>query len=305
MRTFSSSPPSCGFFFFSRSKPNFINFCIFRLLSFIKMVVDWSVDYWQLLRRARRMVIEPGCEERGVASSQLDNLNQVFFSVQLHTYQRLTRLPHLLKNNSNLPQTITLLSILSQTCLTFFFFFLCLLPSSSSRTDRFCYFVILDLHCFNPLASVHSEHSTTPTDHYFNPKHNQQISHQLHSCPHRTAHPTSPITRQPTYPQPMAAATECGCRAWIFHDDDSTKFALHQGPEPKFVDHEGLAKIGVLYYKMEEKDQDPKLAALREERGYSEFDYVSLNKDIPQAKFDTFFDEHLHEDEVCYWCCCD
>jgi hypothetical protein len=94
-------------------------------------------------------------------------------------------------------------------------------------------------------------------------------------------------------------ADACGCKAWIFHDDQTTKFALNQGPNPRFVDHEGLAKIGVLYYKMEGKDEDPKLATLRAERGYSEFDYVTLNKDVSQEKFDIFFDEHLHEDEVC------
>lgn len=98
------------------------------------------------------------------------------------------------------------------------------------------------------------------------------------------------------------ATTECGCTAWIYNDDDTTKFALHQHNPPKFVSHADLAKIGVLYYKMEEKDNDPKLAKLREERGYVNFDFVNLTKDIPQEKFDIFFDEHLHEDEEIRLC---
>jgi cupin superfamily acireductone dioxygenase involved in methionine salvage/enamine deaminase RidA (YjgF/YER057c/UK114 family) len=95
----------------------------------------------------------------------------------------------------------------------------------------------------------------------------------------------------------------CGCQAWIYHEDPTqTKFALHQGPTPTFLSHDDLAKIGVIYHKMEEKDQDPKLTILRKERGYTEHDYVTLNKDIPQEKFDIFFDEHLHEDEEIRLC---
>ena len=96
---------------------------------------------------------------------------------------------------------------------------------------------------------------------------------------------------------------ECGCKAWIYNEEDpSSKHALHQHNPPRFVSHDELKAIGVLYFRMDGLDQDPKLAALREERGYTNFDVVEIKQGFPEEKLTEFFDEHLHEDEEIRLC---
>jgi reactive intermediate/imine deaminase len=96
----------------------------------------------------------------------------------------------------------------------------------------------------------------------------------------------------------------CGCQAWLYNSDvdADNKFALHQYSPNVPVSHEELGRIGVLYFRMDDLDEDEKLAKLRTERGYSEFDVVQINSSTPAEKLDIFFDEHLHEDEEIRLC---
>lgn len=101
----------------------------------------------------------------------------------------------------------------------------------------------------------------------------------------------------------VAIMPECGCTAWIYNEEDtSSKHALHQHNPPRFVSHDELGKMGILYFKMEGLAEDPKLDQLRKDRGYTEFDVVNITKDFPQEKLTQFFDEHLHEDEEIRLC---
>jgi len=77
---------------------------------------------------------------------------------------------------------------------------------------------------------------------------------------------------------------------------------MHQGNPVQYVNHEQLADLGVLYFNMPELDKDPKLDALRKERGYTNFDYVNLTKETPMQKLVEFFQEHIHEDEEIRLC---
>lgn len=77
--------------------------------------------------------------------------------------------------------------------------------------------------------------------------------------------------------------TACGCQAWIYNEDGTDMYALHQHQPPRFVSHDELKDLGVLYFKMEGLDQDPKLDALREERGYSNFDVVNITDSFPKV----------------------
>jgi len=96
---------------------------------------------------------------------------------------------------------------------------------------------------------------------------------------------------------------ECGCQAWFYNEDDeSSKHALHQHNPPQMVSGKQLEEIGVLHFRMDGLENDPKLDKLRKERGYSNFDVVNITKDFPAEKLEQFFDEHLHEDEEIRLC---
>ncbi len=98
------------------------------------------------------------------------------------------------------------------------------------------------------------------------------------------------------------STTDCGCTAWAYNDDGTPMEALHQYTPNRPVNHDDLKALGVLYYQMKDLDQDPKLATLRTERGYSEFDIVNITSEFPKEKLEQFFDEHLHEDEEIRLC---
>lgn len=91
----------------------------------------------------------------------------------------------------------------------------------------------------------------------------------------------------------------CGCAAWIYKDDGTDQFAPHKGPS---VSSTALAQIGILHYKIEGLDKDPKLEEIRTARGYTNFDVVEITKDTPMEKLKMFFEEHLHEDEEIRLC---
>ncbi len=97
-------------------------------------------------------------------------------------------------------------------------------------------------------------------------------------------------------------SSACGCTAWIFNDDGTSQFAKHQYSPNRSVSHAELEELGVLYYRMDGLDKDPKLDKLRQDRGYSNFDVVNITKDTPMEKLKIFFDEHLHEDEEIRLC---
>jgi len=74
---------------------------------------------------------------------------------------------------------------------------------------------------------------------------------------------------------------ECGCKAWIFKEDGSDMYALHQHSPIRHVSHTDLSKVGVLYYKMEGLAEDPQLEQLRQDRGYTNFDVVNITDKTP------------------------
>lgn len=55
-----------------------------------------------------------------------------------------------------------------------------------------------------------------------------------------------------------------------------------------------------LYYVHSDPEQDPKLQAIRKERGYTYQDLITISKEkLPnyEEKIKTFFEEHIHTDE--------
>lgn len=97
-------------------------------------------------------------------------------------------------------------------------------------------------------------------------------------------------------------STDCGCKAWIFHEDGTSKHTLHQGETPEMLTHDDLRAIGVEYYRMDKLDEDPELEKLRHERGYTNFDVVNITAEFPLEKLEQFYDEHLHDDEEIRLC---
>jgi len=85
-------------------------------------------------------------------------------------------------------------------------------------------------------------------------------------------------------------------KAWVLQDEvvDGT-LPNHRDPKVE-VSLEELAKIGILYWKME-GPSDPKLQQLCEQRGYSYKDEINLRAMLPK-----FYEEHLHDDEEIRLC---
>jgi 1,2-dihydroxy-3-keto-5-methylthiopentene dioxygenase len=88
--------------------------------------------------------------------------------------------------------------------------------------------------------------------------------------------------------------------AWYMDSTDADQREEHKQEPNKPVTLEQLAQIGVLYWHLSGSDEDPKLAEIRAERGYSYTDVVDLHKDrLPgyEEKIKSFYEEHIHTDE--------
>ncbi|KAL3944363.1 MAG: hypothetical protein SGBAC_001567 [Bacillariaceae sp.] len=105
--------------------------------------------------------------------------------------------------------------------------------------------------------------------------------------------------------------------AWLMCDDDKIddqKKENRQDPNAK-ITPEGMRKLGINYWKMDAdaftypvkavpwdpKDaMDPRLSQLRDDRGYSYADIITIHRDhLPgfDDKIKAFFEEHIHDAE--------
>ncbi|RXM31038.1 hypothetical protein EOD39_7323 [Acipenser ruthenus] len=90
--------------------------------------------------------------------------------------------------------------------------------------------------------------------------------------------------------------------AWYMDDSSEDQRTPHRLEPNMAVSLEELEKLGVLYWKLDADnyETDPKLAKIREERGYSYVDIIEIHKDtLPnyEEKLKIFYMEHLHLDE--------
>lgn len=104
--------------------------------------------------------------------------------------------------------------------------------------------------------------------------------------------------------------------AWIIPDDVEDQYADNKMEPNVPVTAADLKKIGVLYWKMDDVDKyeypikaipwdpkdalDPKLKQLRDDRGYSYADIITIHPDhLPEfeKKQKAFFEEHIHDAE--------
>lgn len=97
-------------------------------------------------------------------------------------------------------------------------------------------------------------------------------------------------------------STTPSVHAWIYKDDGSDMFALHQHSPVRTVSAIDLAHLGVEYHHLPLGDADPLLPTLRAERGYENSDVVNITDSFPAEKLVQFYDEHLHEDEEIRLC---
>ncbi|KAH7331472.1 hypothetical protein KP509_20G035400 [Ceratopteris richardii] len=85
------------------------------------------------------------------------------------------------------------------------------------------------------------------------------------------------------------------------HSDEDQRLPHHQEPK-RYVSLDKLAELGVLHYVLDADNyrQDPELARIRQERGYTYDDICDVSPDtLPnyEQKLKDFFEEHIHTDE--------
>lgn len=103
--------------------------------------------------------------------------------------------------------------------------------------------------------------------------------------------------------------------AWIIPDDVEDQYATNKQEPNVPVSADELKKIGVNYWKMDAESYeypvksvpwdpsnsaDPKLQQLRDDRGYSYADIITVHEDhLPdfENKLKAFFEEHIHDAE--------
>eukprot|EP00276_Gloeochaete_wittrockiana_P002985 CAMPEP_0184655704 /NCGR_PEP_ID=MMETSP0308-20130426/14357_1 /TAXON_ID=38269 /ORGANISM="Gloeochaete witrockiana, Strain SAG 46.84" /LENGTH=110 /DNA_ID=CAMNT_0027092401 /DNA_START=137 /DNA_END=466 /DNA_ORIENTATION=+ len=87
-------------------------------------------------------------------------------------------------------------------------------------------------------------------------------------------------------------------QAWMFKDGPESQYDPHKGADVSLTE---LAERGILYWCLDadHHDTDPELAKIRKERGYKNFDIITISPAMPnfEDKMKIFFDEHLHDDE--------
>ncbi|XP_036448877.1 1,2-dihydroxy-3-keto-5-methylthiopentene dioxygenase [Colossoma macropomum] len=94
--------------------------------------------------------------------------------------------------------------------------------------------------------------------------------------------------------------------AWYMDESTEDQRLPHRLEPNKSVSLEDLQKIGVFYRKLNADiyENDPELQRIREERGYSYMDIITIHPDkLPnyEDKLKMFYEEHLHlDDEIRY-----
>lgn len=94
--------------------------------------------------------------------------------------------------------------------------------------------------------------------------------------------------------------------AWYMDSDtveDQRQPHRREGDSDVSLEH--LAKLGVLHWSGIQGTEDPKLAEIREQRGYNYFDIINVCPDkLPgyEEKIVSFFKEHIHYDEEIRFC---
>lgn len=91
-------------------------------------------------------------------------------------------------------------------------------------------------------------------------------------------------------------------QAWYYNEtkDDQREEHKHEPVRP--VELATLAALGVNYWRLDpaKHESDPELQRIRDERGYSYQDIITVSKDkLPgyEEKIKSFFEEHMHSDE--------
>ncbi|EIE26677.1 aci-reductone dioxygenase [Coccomyxa subellipsoidea C-169] len=87
--------------------------------------------------------------------------------------------------------------------------------------------------------------------------------------------------------------------AWYMDESTEDQRLPHRLEPNETVSLEHLQKLGVVYWKVD-GEEDPKLQAIRDARGYSYKDVITVSPDkLPnyEAKIKSFFEEHIHSDE--------
>ncbi|KAL6477506.1 hypothetical protein MHYP_G00133410 [Metynnis hypsauchen] len=94
--------------------------------------------------------------------------------------------------------------------------------------------------------------------------------------------------------------------AWYMDESAEDQRLPHRLEPNKPVSLEDLQRIGVFYWKLNADiyENDPELQRIREERGYSYMDIITIHPDkLPnyEDKLKMFYEEHLHlDDEIRY-----
>jgi 1,2-dihydroxy-3-keto-5-methylthiopentene dioxygenase len=90
-------------------------------------------------------------------------------------------------------------------------------------------------------------------------------------------------------------------QAWYMDDkDDVDQREPHKTDPVQPVSVDQLASLGVLSWEGITGEDDPKLAEIRKDRGYSYSDVITVSPDKLsgyETKIKSFFEEHIHTDE--------
>ncbi|CAK0734772.1 hypothetical protein CVIRNUC_000479 [Coccomyxa viridis] len=98
--------------------------------------------------------------------------------------------------------------------------------------------------------------------------------------------------------EPDSVATS-NLDAWYMDDSQEDQRLPHRRSPNEAVSLDYLKKLGVLYWRVDGED-DPKLQVIRDARGYSYKDVITVSPEkLPnyEQKIKSFFEEHLHTDE--------
>ena len=88
-------------------------------------------------------------------------------------------------------------------------------------------------------------------------------------------------------------------------DKEGDQREPHRREENADVPLEKLVELGVLYWTGLKGEEDPELAVIKKERGYTYTDVVNVCPDkLPEyeEKIKSFFEEHIHKDEEIRFC---
>lgn len=91
-------------------------------------------------------------------------------------------------------------------------------------------------------------------------------------------------------------------QAWYYDDNGEDQRLPHRNEPNESASLDSLRDLGVLYWNLDadQYESDPKLRAIRDKRGYSYQDIITVSPDkLPgyDQKIKSFFEEHLHTDE--------